>query len=178
MGVRHRLSPRAPVVALAVATLLVGAGCKRKEESVARTAPSHRAADALAPGELPEGSLDVLGLRLPIGARIVTKLGTATIVRSSAVPTQLDGFVGKRVEGESTMQDGARVWTAAKVKAGKDPEQRVRIEISRSKDPDFKSEIFIDPLAKNPLPATATTEERWRAVGVTPDGTLINKNRE
>jgi hypothetical protein len=186
MGLRHRLKRFARsavhvgLVGLAAAAAAGASGCKRREDAPQRRAdvvPSSRP-DTLAPGDLAEGPIDLYGLRTPLDSRVAGRLGTITIVRTALLPSELERFVAARVEGEVGWQDGTRIWKAAKVKASKDPAQRLQLTVSRSKDKDWKSELLVDLLAKDTMTSAATQEDRWKAVGVSPTGQLVNPNRE
>lgn len=193
MGIRGRLSVvrRPParrvglsgplgVLGVALAAAAALSGCARREDTPRKTvAPSQsQRPDTLAPGDMAEGPVDVRGLRTPLESRVIERLGTITVVRSALAPSALEKFVAARVEGDVGWKDGMRVWKSARVKAAKDPEQRVQLTILRSKDPDWKSELLVDVLAKDTLPKTATQEDRLKAVGVSPSGKLLNPNRE
>jgi hypothetical protein len=186
MGLRHRLkrfarsAAHVGLVGLAAAAAAGASGCKRREDAPQRRAdvvPSSRP-DTLAPGDLAEGPIDLYGLRTPLDSRVAGRLGTITIVRTALLPSELERFVAARVEGEVGWQDGTRIWKAAKVKASKDPAQRLQLTVSRSKDKDWKSELLVDLLAKDTMTSAATQEDRWKAVGVSPTGQLVNPNRE
>lgn len=171
-----RLATRLLVLALALPAGAGLAGCKRKAETtdLEKKAPPP---DRLAPDELAEGAVKVHGLRLPRRARVLKTVGELTFVRSDLTPAQLATYVRARVEGGRETAESATEtrWDAITLKGGGGP--RLDITVRGLHDADDPTEMVLHPLPKSNVPATASEEERWRAVGVTPNGKLIDSQK-
>lgn len=171
----QRLVTRVLVLALALPASAGLAACKRKAETtdLEKKAPPP---DRLAPDELAEGAVMVHGLRLPRRARVLKTVGELTFVRTDLTPAQLATYVRARVDGgKETAATTETRWDAVAAKGGNGP--RLDITVRGLHDADDPTEMVLHPLPKSNVPANASEEERWRAVGVTPNGKLIDSQK-
>lgn len=171
-----RLASRILLLALSLPAGAGLAACKRKPDDSDLQKKAPPPPDRLAPDELAEGAVKLHGLRLPRRARVLKTVGELTFVRSDLTVAQLSTYVRARVEGGKETPDKSETrWDAVSAKGGGGP--RLDITVRALHDADDPTEMVLHPLPASTVPANASEEERWRAVGATPNGKLIDSQK-
>jgi hypothetical protein len=160
--------------------MALAAGCRRPEppsdrqEPPAGVAPPPAATpapvDQLAPGELLEGSERAFGVALP---RIMRVKGSFVDVVYGAAPTSVHAlaqYFRSRVE-EGSFREGPSAATFEHVKVRGKPGLELYLRILTAPDGTSVEIRDATPRAAPLLPDEAS---RWRQVGLTPNGRLID----
>jgi hypothetical protein len=177
------VTPRAarPWVAAALVSVACGACGKRSEEQatppppvpVAATAPSpsQLPADHLAPDELVEGTEKAFGVALPRGVTIEHRYVDTVELSGTMSVHALVKYFHARLQGGS-LREGSDVATFEHViqPGAVDREILVHIEAGRLGTTRIDLTSFLHEHAP-PLP---DEEARWRSVGLTKDGKLLD----
>jgi hypothetical protein len=173
----HRGVATAASLALVCGVALGGAtGCHRKApDPIARPGPAAAPAlpvppvDSLLPGELAEGKEKAYGLPLP--RRMVAHYFPSEVTAIGDVPAEdVANFVRARVLAEH-VETGPSKTVFTHVTPKVDPERMLRIEVIRRGS---RTELHVIDDA-HPLPKPGLTEEeRWKEVGLKPDGTVLD----
>lgn len=169
MVATHRISPR-----LGVALALVAAACQSEratpapppqEAPVAVVAP-----DQARPGELAEGPDKAFGLAIPRRMHVTAQFPDAIFARGPLDLTSVVRYVRERVVAGKV--DAWAIKTVFDEASVKDAPQRVlQIEVL-SDGP--QTELVVRDKTRPPAEEGLSQEERWRAHGLRPDGTLID----
>ncbi len=127
---------------------------------------------APAPGELVEGPLKALDLRLPVGMQIREAFTSVVYAWGPVDPMQLANYVRGHVKGGS-ISVGAAATVFDHVSVPTNPKRllRVRVEtagVGRS------AQLEVRDVTPPPQAPAADDAERWRRIGMTPDGKLID----
>jgi hypothetical protein len=164
------------VILAAAALALAASGCRKREPvELSIPAPSARPSaqapvDHLLPGELAEGSEKAFGLPLP---RLVTVRGrfSDTVFGVGEVPPdQLANYVRQRVSAEKVETGPVKtVFSRATVRGQPGVELSIQV-LSRGST----TELQVKNLSLVKGTPGLTDEERWRAAGLKPDGTLLD----
>ena len=129
------------------------------------------APDQLRPGELAEGTLDAFGLKLPRVYQIDTTFPDAIFASGEAPHKDVVGYVRERVVAERVEALPTKtVFEGVTLKLS--PGKKLRIEVIASGN--GKSRLVIRDETRPPAKPGLTEEERWREVGLTPQGELID----
>jgi hypothetical protein len=129
--------------------------------------------DRLLPGELAEGDGDLFGLRLPKEMRLEARFPTSAHATGLVEANKLVDYVKRRILVRHVELAGSRtVFDKARIK-GTHQKQLFRIEIIPK---GRRSKLAIELLnpAKPPAEKGLSEAERWRRVGLTPDGKQLN----
>ena len=173
-----RARSRRRVEALACAALLAACGRGRSSEepgppsTTTSSEPQASASpvDHLAPGELVEGREQAFGLMLPRDVRV--KESFVDLVRAEAPVTvhSLVTYFAGHLEGGS-LREGAQAATFERVKARgtAGPELLVRIGTGLG-----GARIEIQKVTTPPVEPLPDEAARWRRVGLTPNGKLVD----
>ncbi len=161
---------------LIVATLLAASvpACRDKPKQTVTSAPSAAPvapADQLIPGELAEGTIDAFGLKLPRIMKLDTRFPDATFASGEASHKDVVNYIRSRVVAAKveTLQTKT-MFEGVTLKAA--PENKLHIEvIAVGAD---RSKIVVRDETRPPAKPGLTEEERWREVGMTPQGELID----
>ena len=157
---------RGRLVVVAVALLV---GCKRTPPAPIDAGPP----DRIGPQEFLEGKDSAFGLMLPLGARITYKYGETVIATTPLSPEQLSNYVSTRIRGGSIARGTAgSIFDNAIVV--KHPEKFLRIEVVPSRG-DALSELRVRDVSPPPLDPKMSEVDRWKRVGLTPDGKQIDR---
>jgi len=161
-------------VALGLLLALLMPACRDEPKPTAAPAPSVAPApppDQLRPGELAEGTLEAFGLKLPRIMNVDTRFPDAVFASGEAAHKDVVGYVRERVLAEKvetietkTIFEGATLKTA--------PTKKLRIEVIAQARGLVK--LVIRDETRPPAKPGLTEEERWREVGLTPQGELID----
>jgi hypothetical protein len=157
---------------LNLATLLPA--CREKPKQTVAPAPSTAPLpppDQLAPGELAEGTIDAFGFKLPRIMKVDTRFPDATFASGEASHKDVVGYVRDRVVAEKveTLQTKT-VFGGATMKTS--PANKLRIEVIAMGAGHCK--LVVRDETRPPAKPGLTDEERWREVGMTPQGELID----
>lgn len=148
--------------------------CREKPKPIdppAPVAPPPPPADQLQPGELAEGTLDAFGLKLPRIMRVDARFPDAAFASGEASHKDVVNYVRERVVAEKieTLQTKT-VLEGVTLKSS--PGKKLRIEVLAV---GFgRSKLVIRDETRPPAKPGMTEEERWREVGMTPQGELID----
>jgi len=163
---------------LAATCLLIAAflpACRDKPKELPPPPPPPEVAapppDQLRPGELAEGTLDAFGLKLPRVMKIDTTFPDATFASGEATHKDVVGYVRERVVAEKVETLPTKtVFEGVTLKSS--PGKKLRIEVIASGS--GKSKLVIRDETRPPAKPGLSEEERWREVGLTPQGELID----
>jgi hypothetical protein len=171
------------VVAMA-AMALVAAGCRRAavEEAApgggdetpvtAMEAPSAPPpADHLAPGELVEGTQEAFGLELPREVHVERAwLGSVRAVGPVSVHSLVKYFRAHISEGQREEGDTYAVFTQVRLPSKPGAIFRIRM----TELPGQGSLLELDDVTPPPAPELPDEAARWRQVGLTPNGRVLD----
>lgn len=160
----------APFVLLCV---LLGPACRDKQPPAPAPAPSIAPPppDQLAPGELAEGTLDAFGLKLPRIMKVDTRFPDAVFASGEASHKDVVSYIRERVVSEKveTLQTKT-TFEGATLKSA--PTKKMRIEVIVHARGVVK--LVIRDETRPPAKPGLTEEERWKEVGMTPQGELLD----
>jgi hypothetical protein len=160
-------------VALLVA-LSSGAACKQAPSSESlRPSPPPAAVpvDHLAPGELPEGSATAFGIVLPRGVQIDRAFAQVVFASGKMDVHSFVQYLQPRLEGGSVHESETRA-TFDGVHAKGDTKRQLRIVLEHLP---LALHIEFRDVTLPPAPDLPNDEARWRHVGLTPDGRLVDR---
>jgi hypothetical protein len=148
--------------------------CREKPKqhvTAASSAAPLTAPDQLAPGELAEGTIDAFGFKLPRIMNVDTQFPDAIFASGEASHKDVVGYVHDRVLAErvDTLQNKT-VFEGATMKSA--PSKKLRIEVIAVRV--GLSKLVIRDETRPPAKPGLTEEERWKEVGMTPQGELID----
>lgn len=127
--------------------------------------------DQLRPGELAEGTTDAFGLKLPRVMNVDNRFADAVFASGEASHKDVVGYVRERIVAEKVETLATKtVFEGATAKS--DPAKKVRIEVIAVGA--GLSKLVIRDETRPPAKPGLTEEERWREVGLTPQGELID----
>lgn len=158
------------------AALAAGApACKSKEAPPQPTdAPSARPADHLAKGEVPEGGEHAFSLPLPLRSRVKIRFHDNVQIISPHTHEELSNFVRARVKSGKVLV-GTTMTTFEDVVVPSEPARHLKIEIRQLSSLDgTRSEMIVRDVTPPPSDPSETDADRWRKVGLTPDGKLLD----
>ena len=152
--------------------------CKGREaapgaSSTAAPAPA-APPDQLALGELAEGKDEAFGLLVPRVFTIAARFPDAVFANGSARPEDVTRYVRDRVVAENVETSSTKtVFTGATLK--RSPARRLRIEVvSRGVD---QTQIVVRDETRPPAKEGLTEEQRWRELGLTPQGEPLDPTK-
>lgn len=171
MGAGHRLRSFLLAAALAAAS----SGCKSKEApSDPNGVASARPADHLGKGEIPEGREHAFSLPLPLRSQVKIRFNDNVQVVSPHTHEELSNFVRARVKSGKVLV-GTTMTTFEDVVVPSDPTRHLKIEIRQLTTMDgTRSEMVVRDITPPPSDPNETDADRWRKVGLTPDGKLLD----
>jgi hypothetical protein len=162
------------------ATLALAAGCGKSSGDAAATSgsaavpPSVSAggtpADHLGPDELFEGNEQAFGILLPRGLEVERRL-PGTVVASGPMKVHaLVKYFQPRLQG-GALREGETVATFEHLKAPgpEDAELAIHIRVAIP-----RTRVQIDRIPHPPTAVLPDDSSRWRQVGLTPDGKLLD----
>jgi len=170
LGAGRRLRSLIAAAALAAAV----PGCKSKGAPSDADASASGPADRLAQGEIPEGRERAFSLPLPLRSKVKIRFKDNVLVESSHTPEELSNFVRARVKSGRVLI-GATTTTFEDVVVPSEPTRHLKIEIRQLTTMDGnRSEMVVKDVTPPPSNPNETDADRWRKVGVTPDGKLLD----
>jgi hypothetical protein len=156
------------------AALAAASGCKSKEAPLSRNGDTSAPADHLAKGEIPEGRERAFSLPLPLRSQVKIRFRDNVQVVSSHTHEELSNFVRARVKSGRVLI-GTTMTTFEDVVVPSEPTRHLKIEIRQLTTLDeHRSEMIVRDITPPPSDPNETDADRWRKVGLTPDGRLID----
>jgi hypothetical protein len=160
-----------PVLLLALASCL-SPSCKDRPKKAVSEAPvpAPPAPDRLAPGQLLEGDQVVFGLRLPERTRLAAVFRDSLSAEGPYSPEDLAAYLKPRLDVAHVEMAGARIlFPRARIRGAKADIYRVEL-IPSGQGTTLRLRNITPPPAEQGL----SEAERWRRVGLTPSGELID----
>lgn len=167
---------------LCLAVPLLCGGCRcRSEAGPAPTAPSAGASgsapmDRLAPGELAAGEETAFGLILPRALKIEQRFARSVHARGSSSPEAVANYVRQRVRAERVELGAVRTVFPTATIPGNSENRRLRVEVIAERDGNTR--LVVRDITPVPAPPGLSEQERWRQVGIAPDGGLLIEESE
>ena len=170
--------------ALAAGMFLVVLASCRKDETAgavpaapAQPTPSaapQRPVDQVFPGELAEGGEKAFGLPIPRRMAIKARFADAIFATGKIAPERVANYVRDRVVADKIETGpGKTVFIKATLKDG-DTKHPIRIEVSLVSG---TTQLLVRDEMRAPAKSGLTNEERWKELGLTPKGELLEPNR-
>jgi len=128
--------------------------------------------DRLAAGELVDGPQRAFELRLPAGIQVREAFASVVYAGGAIDPMKVANYLRAQVKGGS-ISVGAAATVFDQVTAAANPKRALRIRVD-SVGQGRATLLEVRDVTPVPLPAASSTTERWRQVGLTPDGRLID----
>ncbi|MBK7586502.1 MAG: hypothetical protein IPI67_40730 [Myxococcales bacterium] len=151
-------------------------GCENKKpiEFGPLASSSAKPVDRLAPGELAPGTDQVWGFVAPREMRLDKQFPTQAFFIGPVSAEALANYVRTRVEVERIEIGAARtVFPLARIKGGQ-ADRTYRIEVLQV---GTSSRLIINDVTPPPFEPGLSDEERWKRVGLTPDGRPIDPKK-
>ena len=174
------MSVRLLALSLAAPAALVLASCQQSPPEqwqpvdaspAASAAPSSTPVDHLAPGELVEGAQHAFGLVLPRDVPIEREQpGSVRAIGPASVHSLVKYFRPRLVESQVTEGDAFALFEQVKL-SGK-PGAVFRIRITAL--PPRGTLVEVDDVTPPPVPDLPDEAARWRQVGLTPQGKVLD----
>ncbi len=163
----------------AAAALLLLSACRggdeRRTPSAAPSAKAVPPADQLKPGELAEGTINAFGLKLPRTMALSAQFPDAFFARGSLRAEDVTAYVKERLVAERVEASPLKtVFHGATVKSAPPPARVLRIEVLARGD---HTEIVVRDVTRPPAKDGLTEEERWRELGLTPQGQPLDPTK-
>jgi hypothetical protein len=166
---------KCPLALVAIGMLVVACKDKPPPPMAPAPAPTNLAPpDQLLPGELAEGTTDAFGFKLPRFAKVNTRFADATFATVEAQAKDVVNYVRSRVVAERVdTSAGKTVFEGATLKIA--PQHKLRIEVITQSA--THSKLVVRDETRPPAKPGLTEEERWREVGMTPHGEVLDPTR-
>lgn len=165
-----RRAPRRLGAALSLGLVLVS--CHRPHQDAGPAPSASVARDRLAPGELVDGPLHAFELRLPVGMEIREAFSSVVYAWGPVDPMQLANYLRGQVKGGS-ISVGAAATVFDQVTAPGNAKRILRLRVETTGQGRSARLEVRDVTPPPPVPAVDDAE-RWKRVGMTPDGKLID----
>jgi hypothetical protein len=151
---------------------LASSSCHRGQGD-SEPAPSASAAhDRLAPGELVDGPLRAFELKLPAGMVIREAFTSVVFAWGPVDPMKLANYLRGQVKGGTiSVGAAATVFEQVTVPANSARLLRIRVETAGQ---GRASQLEVRDITPPPPVPAADDVERWKRVGMTPDGKLLD----
>jgi hypothetical protein len=160
--------------------LLLAASCRREQKapeenvetrSTPRVTTSALPVDRTLPGELAEGTEKAFGLALPRVSRIAGRFEDVVMAELDVSADRVSNYIRQRVTAEKIAIGPLKTVFSRAIVRGQ-PSVELSIEVIMH---DGTSELIVRNLSLvKPRPDLTNEEERWRAAGFKPDGTLLD----
>lgn len=133
-----------------------------------------RLVDTTAPGEIAESGERAFGLALPRGLIVQERHPDHTVADGTLAFEPLANFIRARVNAAQVETGPSKtIFVNAQVKD--DPKRVVRVEVSSYAG---RTRLVVRDRTKKPAEQGLTEAERWRRLGLTPDGRVIENKAE
>lgn len=128
--------------------------------------------DRLPPGQLLQGDEKVFELSLPVGSTVEAIFKESASVRGDYAPEDLAAYLKPRLRSSHVEMAGDKiVFPKAEVRGREGRIFRVEIAAFRG-----GAQLRLRDITPARAEPGLTEEERWRQVGMTPDGRLLDQN--
>jgi hypothetical protein len=165
MGIRKATA----VIAIAMVFPL---GSCRRHGSDAAPAPTPSGHDRLEPGELVDGPLHAFELKLPRGMEIREAFTSVVYAWGPVDPMRLANYLRRQVTGGSiSVGAAATVFDQVTVPANGKRLLRLRVD---SMSQGRAARLEVRDVTPPPLAPAVDEAERWKRVGMGPDGKLLD----
>jgi len=135
-------------------------------------APALAPADHLAPGELLEGGDDAFGLTLPQKLRVDGAFAQVIYASGPVSVHPLVGYFSARLR-DGDLREGETAASFEHVHVPRKPERELAIHIVGIGQ--AMARVEIRDTTPPQIPALSDERERWKRVGVTPEGRLLDR---
>lgn len=136
----------------------------------ARSVEEPAPVDRVLPDELAEGTHDAFGLRLPRVMRVEGRFDDVVLASAPAPADAVANYVRQRVTAEQVITGPQKtLFARATVKGSTGP----KVSIAVISLPN-RTEMEVRSATPKPTRPNETPEQRWRALGLNPDGTLLD----
>jgi hypothetical protein len=132
--------------------------------------PAPAPVDHLAPGELVEGSDQAFGLTLPRDLRVEAAFSDVVYASASAAVHPIVAYMRARLR-EGTLREGDASATFEHVKVPGKPGLELFVRVIRMPG---TTRVEIRDTTPRPAPDLPDEAARWRQVGLTPEGRLLD----
>ena len=168
-----------PGVAASVAAGVMTGGCKKQEADVEIVPPAPLPAldaaaappDHLGEGELLEGTDKAFGLTLPQNVKVDNRFIDLVYASGTARPDAVANYIRARVRF-GTVRIGAANTLFEKVQVPEIPGRELAIRVAAGENGRGCAIEMRDVTAPKPLEGSEA--DKWRAVGMTPDGKILD----
>jgi hypothetical protein len=127
--------------------------------------------DQVGADEMAEGTERAFGLPVPRRMKVTARYADEVFAVGALAPEQLANYVRQRVVASQVETGAAKtVFMGVTVKTA--PERPLRVEVSARMN--GESELLVHDESRPPAAEGLTPEERWKSVGLTPDGRPID----
>jgi len=147
-------------------------GCHRAKGGDEPAPSASAAVDRLAPGELVDGPARAFELRLPAGIQIHEAFTSVVYAWGPVDPMRLANYLRGQVKG-GAISVGAAATVFDNVTTPANPKRLLRIRVD-STGQGRASKLEIRDVTPPPVPSASSEAERWRQVGLTPDGRQLD----
>ena len=141
---------------------------------VVSAAPSAPPADHLAPGELVEGTQHAFGLALPREVPIEREQPGSVRAVGPVTVHSLVKYFKTRLQ-DSKLTEGDTYALFEQVKIGGQPGKVYRVRMTEL--PPRGSLLELDDVTPQPMPDLPDEQARWRQVGLTPEGRVLDPTK-
>lgn len=125
--------------------------------------------DSVPEGELAEGDLDAFGLKLPRSMKLKASMPDTVFATAALSLERVSNYIRSRVEAERIETAPKKtVFIGAKIDGGK---RKLHIEVIALSSNIV--DVVVRDKTEQPAQEGLTEEERWRQVGLTPDGRVL-----
>jgi hypothetical protein len=154
-------------------------GCHRHPPGqTAAPTPSASSAvtpDRLQPGELLEGPDHAFALKLPRGIRVEESFAAVVFARGQLKAADVANYIRARVTG-GAISVGASATVFDRVFAPGEPARPLTIQVE-SLPHEEGTRVEVRDMTPPPGMPNATDEEKWKAVGMSPNGKILDPTK-
>lgn len=168
------MQPRRPIILVGFALFLLAPSCRRREEpsEPPEWQQPRPPVDSLARNELAEGPDKAFGLVLPRQLKVTQRFADVWTAEGDVTVEAMSAYVRARVvDGKATVGASSSVFDQVRTTPDSNRRLRVRIEPAWA---GHACKVEVRDVTPAKLPPLATEEDRWREVGMTPQGKVID----
>ena len=136
----------------------------------AAAAPAEHPVDEALPDEIAEGTEQAFGLLLPRRMAVKARFSDAVVAAGKLPAEAVSNYVRERVDATHIDTGPAKtVFTDAKIRAARDRVVRVEVVVLGA-----QTQLIVRDETRPPAKPGLSEEERWRELGLKPDGTPLD----